>query len=151
LIAMSSQGIEAHVEFDFFRIWEAMKQWKETHEDHRFPIYAHMYHTHPNGCRFASNTDINAVKGWTTSLGMPIQMVIVSDIGTERYYCYKDNQVSCDYDFDVVLCEPRSIFKNKKSEHVLMAVMQGLSSLEDNPTQHELDAVTEELQHMIVV
>lgn len=140
VVAMSTQGNGAHVDFDFFRIWEAMKAWRDTHAERRLPRFAWMYHTHPSGMISASDVDKNAVKGWVKALGMPIQMAIVSNLGVMRYACLPENVV-----------KQQGIAFGDAWECFLINAICGISCVEQSPTQDELDAITEEIGHIIPV
>ena len=134
VVAMSTQGRGAYVEFDFFRIWEAMKA------SPRMPKMAWMYHTHPSGCPRMSGVDANAVNGWVTALGMPIEMVIVSDAGVMSYLCLKGN----------IIVE-QGLRNGNPSEEFLMAAMCGLSWKFEDPSQDDLDRVSLSLGSIVPI
>ena len=132
IVAMATKGCAGYVEFDFPRIWEAMKAAP------KMPKMVWMYHSHPPGCSSMSPMDENAVKGWATALGMPIQMIIVTDDTPLRYLCLKGNVVleqgaSCGLD----------------SERFLMAAMYGMSVSAHNCSASELDDIVVGLNQTI--
>lgn len=127
IVAMSTQGRLGHVEFDFFRIWEAMKTAP------KMPKKVWMFHTHSMGCNRMSGVDANAVKGWVTALGMPIEMCIVTEL-TMRYLCLKGN-VIVDLGFR----------DGPPSENLLVATLCGLSWAPVECSQSELDSITDDL------
>lgn len=134
VIAMSTQNESGHVEFDFFRIWEEMKAAPAM------PRIAYMYHTHPPGCHDMSPTDENAVKGWVTALGMPVEMVVVAGLGAKHYRCKKGNVVE-DWGFP----------DDSPSENFLSAVMCGLSRSAQPRSPGELDEISAVLSEVIPV
>ena len=133
VVAMSTQN-GGHVEFDFFRIWEAMKAAP------RMPKKAWMYHTHPAGCHRMSGMDANAIKGWVTALGMPIEMVIVSDAGAMRYLALKGNVII-----------DQGLRDGPPSESFLLAAMIGMSWAFEDLTQDDMDRVSFSVSQIVPV
>lgn len=132
IIAMSSQDRMALVEFDFFKIWEAMKVAP------KMPQYAWMIHTHPPVCYEKSSEDTNSVKGWVTALGMPIEMVIVSELGNTHYRCNKDKTIF-----------RRGVRYDSKSEQFFTEVMRGISVSDVCPTQDDFDKIVVEANGLL--
>jgi len=87
-----------------------------------------------------SGIDANAVKGWVTALGMPIEMVVVSDAGAMRYLCLKGNVIV-----------DRGLRDGSPSEAFLMAAMCGLSWTFETPSQDDMDRVALSLGSIIPV
>lgn len=136
IIAMSSDDAIAHVEFDFFRIWGAMKAAPVM------PKMAYMYHTHPPGIVDMSPEDANSVKGWVTALGMPIEMMIICGDSRKRYLCLKGNVIIENFrnDSQHVIYPP---------EAFLATAMKGMSSAASVCSPEVMDLITEDLNRII--
>jgi hypothetical protein len=137
VIALSTENRRGHVEFDFFRIWEAMKAAPVM------PRLAWMYHTHPPDAHGMSPTDENAVKGWVTALGMPVEMVVISDAGPRHYRCRKGNVVEDRFYPDD---DPPDT-----TEEFISAVLCGLSMSANPCPEADLDEMSAVLSEVIPV
>jgi len=143
VVAMSTQDRAGHVEFDFFRIWEAMKGAP------RMPKMAWMYHTHPPSFPYMSSEDANSVNGWTTALGMPIDMAIVSGAiaGTLHYRCLPGNRITL-LGFSG---EGKEQSQSSPLEGVLVAAMIGMSWTKSPCTAEQNDSIVVDLNRVIPV
>lgn len=120
IIAMSSQDRQALVEFDFFEIWPAIKAAP------KMPKNAWMIHTHPPEYNDKSDEDTSSIKGWTTGLGMPIEMVIGTYVGDIHYRCLKNGQLI-----------RRGFRHDSEYEKLLLSVLRGISKADQSPTKEE--------------
>lgn len=128
VIAMSSQNRAGLVEFDFFKIWEAMKAAPVM------PKNVWMIHTHPHGVNSKSEEDTSSVKGWATALGMTIEMVIGTDIGDIHYRCLPDLSIV-----------RRGYRNDSVEEKILMKVMRGMSCSNKVITKQDFDSIVKEV------
>ena len=62
-----------------------------------------MIHTHPPEYNDKSDEDTSSIKGWTTGLGMPIEMVIGTYVGDIHYRCLKNGQLRRGFRHDTIL------------------------------------------------
>jgi hypothetical protein len=85
VISMTTNDSGGMVEFDFFTIWEALKQGNRPKE-------VYMIHSHPPGMNRMSSVDFNMIHGWCLALGIPIWFIIVTEETTVYYSCYYDKQ-----------------------------------------------------------
>lgn len=142
VVSLCTQNRAGHCEFDFGSIWAAMKAAP------KMPKMAHLYHTHPPGCDSMSGVDENAIKGWTTALGMPIEMVIFSGAGTRRYRCLPGNIID---DFGIRHAVHWTPGPDLHTESMLSAVLWGLSGAPRPCVAEEFEAMAAELNGAILV
>ncbi|MFA5312781.1 MAG: hypothetical protein WC375_05580 [Methanomassiliicoccales archaeon] len=90
MISIVTDNNPGHVEFDFFGIWETIKQASS------WPEAVCMIHTHPDSINQMSTIDLNMVKGWCMALDVPILYFIVTTNDFSIYICQwkKGNGVS---------------------------------------------------------
>ena len=81
IISMSTNNNAGGVEFDFFSIWEQIKQMDKR------PECVYMLHSHPPYLNKMSSTDENMVQGWATALGIPIYFVVITPSNLTAYRC----------------------------------------------------------------
>jgi hypothetical protein len=132
VVAMSTQDRAGHVEFDFLSIWETLKTAPVM------PKIVWMLHTHPTGCYGMSGEDANSIKGWVTGLGMPIEMVVVSDGGSRHYRCTKGG-VIVDHGF----------IDSDLAESFVVSLMSGISCAGSPYTSEEFDIIVKGVNRVI--
>ena len=102
IVSITTDDMAGGVAFDFFTIWEKMKE-------HKFPNPVFMVHTHPPGCTRMSYVDRNMVQGWLKALGVGIWFLIICEGQVGYYHCSKDGidykgQLAETLEVDGVLC-----------------------------------------------
>ena len=71
----TTQDNKVGVEFDYKKVYDR--------EDSRHDVMG-FYHTHPKGCRYASEEDNITMKGWAKCLGKPLICIIRHDTDVDN-------------------------------------------------------------------
>lgn len=126
VIAVNTSNSPGHVEFDFFTIWEAIKNGERT------PNCACMTHTHPPGVKCMSHIDKNMVHGWCVGLGLPVFCFIVADYALGCYRCeFKNSKL----EIKDISDRYRSL---SSAEEFMYSVIYGMSMSPDDFDENEL-------------
>jgi hypothetical protein len=138
IVALATEDNAMHVEFDFLTIWEAIKSAPSM------PSWAYMFHTHPPGCHGMSQEDANSIKGWVAGLGMPIEMVIISDAGARHYMCEMGNKKAIIEDVGYKTVP-------NVNESLVYSMMNGISTADHPCSRKELIGITGLLNEIIPI
>ena len=101
--SITSNDSAGAVEFDFFTIWQKLKEVDTP--------YVSMIHTHPPGHTHMSPTDWNMVYGWVQAIGKPILFLIVTEDTRTYYLCKRDAENKSLVHRDIVEVETNDVFK----------------------------------------
>ena len=119
ILSITSDNTLGGVEFDFFSIWQQLKEIGLEN----IP-YVYMIHSHPPGCPKMSSIDFNMVHGWCQGLAIPICFIIVHETGHTFYLCQKNGKKS---DRDIITVDLDDGLKQIMQATYYLSMLDGLN------------------------
>jgi len=119
VLSITSDNASGGVEFDFFTIWQQLKEIGLENVP-----YVYMIHSHPPGCPKMSGIDFNMVHGWCQGLAVPICFIIVHEAGHTFYLCQKNGKKS---DRDIISVELDDGLKQIMQATYYLSMLEGLN------------------------